>query len=516
MSNDIPKLNTYVRSLGGKFNPYDNVSYQMRMSQRMRAGANIFAGQVNVRNMPYTYYESVQAGVDPNDTAQKAFTGVQLGLQFGESIMNLLNQLGVFNKKDASSGNQNISSNSGLENAVEVRDSSSVVTRQNSGNPVSQSQSFDINSTIDGMKGTDDPQALRSAIGSAESQQTELNASIAKLKGESNAKKEMSDGAAKKVEELNSKIAEKQTAIDEKQKTVTTCEDSVKAAQSKLNTANTKLRALDTAYSEKVTAYNNAETNYNTLKAQLAGMSPDDESYTKLEEAVDKAKDNMEKAKLEKETAFNQLEEGKDAVAAAEKECEKAQAELDDATVALDTAQGELEKLKEEKTELERQKAQYEKDAKAYENHLKEIETQEKQVEKLNNAIEKQKQRLAEMEQDVYKEIGEIDKKIKNKQETMERRDSKVDGTDGLSSTENLLLRANDRTNIRTNELIDKRNELRLQFSGSQDNAIAYAKQHGSTQFMGRTLSYDSNNKAYTYNGKNYSEDEIKAHLILE
>ena len=93
MSNDIPKLNTYVRSLGGKFNPYDNVSYQMRMSQQMRAGANIFAGQVNVRNMPYTYYESVQAGVDPNDTAQKAFTGVQLGLQFGEAIMNLLNQL---------------------------------------------------------------------------------------------------------------------------------------------------------------------------------------------------------------------------------------------------------------------------------------------------------------------------------------------------------------------------------------------------------------------------------------
>ena len=112
------------------------------------------------------------------------------------------------------------------------------------------------------------------------------------------------------------------------------------------------------------------------------------------------------------------------------------------------------------------------------------------------------------------KEIVHI--KIEQKQEMMERRDSKVDSSDGLNSTENFLLKANDRTNKKTNELIDKRNELRLQFSGSQDDAIAYAKQHGSTQFMGRTLSYDSNNEAYTYNGKNYREDEIKAHLILE
>ncbi len=516
MSNDIPKLNTYVRSLGGKFNPYDNVSYQMRMSQRMRAGANIFAGQVNVRNMPYTYYESVQAGVDPNDTAQKAFTGVQLGLQFGESIMNLLNQLGVFNKKDASSGNQNISSNSGLENAVEVGDSSSVVTRQNSGNPVSQSQSFDINSTIDGMKGTDDPQALRSAIGSAESQQTELNASIAKLKGESNAKKEMSDGAAKKIEELNTQISEKQTAIDDKKREIQGCEEKVATTKNARQSADLKLAKLEDNYQSKVTAYNNAENNYNELKAKLAGMNPDDEGYTKLKAEVDKAKSDMDKARQEKEQAAKDLSAGEDAVAEAAKNCQEAQEAYNTALEALETAQGELEKLKEEKTQLEQQKADLEKQSKAYENHLKEIETQEKQVNELSKAIEKQKQRLAKMEQDVYKEIGETDKRINKKQERMERRDLKIDGTDGLSSTENIRLQANDRTYQQTIGLISERNGLRLQFSQLQDDAIAYAEVHGSTQFMGRTLSYDSQEGKYTYNGKPYGADEIKAHLILE
>lgn len=378
-----------------------------QLNLERRHAANNARNQGVRRSADYTnvvYAQGTQQQ-KPLSTLDKIGIALQYGIQTYQSVSQIIG---------------------GAKNGAKVEESVSKLG--NSGSQVQMSSSAG-QSAIAGMQNAQTSGAMTTAIKNAQTQKAELEGKTESLKAKAGqdtkklqeevktAEKGKTDSSqkltnAKNTVSIKTKLQQTQElALDSANKTLTKATTEVSNAQSELDNANS-LPADDPSKAAKVSA-----AKANLTKAQAAKKQAED--------AVSAA----EKA----------LEDAKDAVKVANEAQDAAQKEYDNAENAYKEAQTKLT------------------DAQDAEAKLKE---NEHDIKELGNAITKYQTQVEQMKQKEDAKLQEIDKKIDKLKTKNERKERKIDTSDGMNLVERNSAKGIDNRNQEISQLVAEKQTI--------------------------------------------------------
>ncbi len=330
--------------------------------------------------------------------------------------------------------------------------------------------------SLNAMKGAKDSVSLRSAIETATSEKTTMEAKVNELAGKIPGLKEAADTAQKTVAKLDADIKKQEGVVQEKEKTfqkaeqevkncasakdnaqknLTSAEDRLASANQSLEAANTKCRDAEKSLSDAQSAlsstprtnadgtpnanYAAAEAKVAAAKTAVANARTEQRNATGLKDKAEADKTNAEK---NYETTLKQFEDSKTALESAEKAKTEAKEELNaekDKLAQLKTEQGGQQKIIDE-----------------YNNAVKEQQAKQSELQALTPEIEKQNARLKELEAKEAKDLDDTGSKLDKLQTDVVNRTKGIDASDGLNKTELNAMQANDIDNKASASLLEQ------------------------------------------------------------
>ncbi|MBD5402869.1 hypothetical protein HDR58_08755 [bacterium] len=502
MSMDLPKLNR--PGLGGSFGASRNGSSRTKVASNLTNSSaatrttsfslsskkryNFTAGTgVNEAKERYkNNYQGIRASLNSGVTASRGGFGTS-GLSFnsgiftggysnGNSFINgltmanmvgqtlfggieMLNQIGVLGGNKGVSSTPAVSNNSGNLNTA-------MNSLGNGPSSLSNISSGSVANAISNMENCQDSASLRGAIGSAESQLSELN-------GQTESLKSAADTANKNLKDLETTAKQKEKGVSEAKQGLTNAKNTVTAKTNMRDTKKLELEKADANFAAKSEALTQAKANTEAAQSALneakampdqvpdgnGGMKPNEakqkavaDAQAKLNQAKE-AEQAAEKAKAEAKEQSNvakeQLEKAEGELEAAEKGVKDAEDEQKVAEENLKKVEGELKKAKQDVT-----------DAKGA---IETFKQHEQDVKGLTNKIAKQKERLTKLENEEIKNYQKYDGKAQDTLNKANELAGKVDQNgNGVVDTrsERRASKGIDGANGKAREALNNRNSL--------------------------------------------------------
>ena len=379
------------------------------------------------------------------------FNSLNMGMQIGMQTVNFLDNIGVLNlnsSNDVSSNNTVKSNSSTLNQALNSL----------TGSPSSGGSG--VSGIISNMSGCSDSASLRQAISNAETQLSSLSyVKTDQAKSDYNTAKDKVTNLEKDIKTKEKDVDAKEEAVSRADQTVQTATTKRDVAKQGLQNAMTKNTKCTQAYAEakanltqaQTTAENTPKTITVTNPDGTTTQKPNEPAYTNAQNALKQAEKAEQEAKKQLEMSEQEVKDMEEQCKTAEETLKSEEKKLDEAktkqTEAKETLEAAQKELDEAKADLDKQKEAVEK-----------FETDEKNYNKLEKEIEKQKERLTKLEKEEQKEYNKLGDKINNKANQVNNR--AIDPSDGMSLSEKIKQRKNERDERKIDKLADEKSQL--------------------------------------------------------
>ena len=410
----------------------------------------------------------------------------------------------------------------GIVDAVKSSKTSKTTPTTGGNNPTTgatgatSSTTTSTSTSISKMKQAKDSGSLREAIEAGKAdvnkmrdEKTELAAKLPDLE-------KASKEATTKIATLEPQIKEQEEVVNAKQSLYDQAKTVLSGAEqdktSKLNIA----KQMETAVGQAATNYTNSVVTLENAKADLAKQSPTNEDGSPnpkyqiaqhavevAEQAVKQNKDALDNAKKEHKNAVDNYNNAIEAYQTASKAVTDAKGELEKARAELDKSNEELGNLKKQKSEQEAKVKEYN-DAK---NKITELDNS---INECNLEINIQNDRLKELEESEKNDLASTNTKMDNLAKTIQKRNGKIDTSDGLSFLEKQRQKKNEKNAKTYSDLTSSRDALQ-----SQVNYTALYKKQPTERVGGkefRTGSYNGET-LYMIGAKRVDEKTYNAEL---
>lgn len=477
-----------------------------------------------------------------SSSAANFFNSLNMGMQIGQQVYSLLNNLGIINTSSSSTVSSTSSGSSQLTDAMNSL----------SGNSLISTGGSEVSSLISSMESAKNSTTLRGLLSNAHSQYSSMSNQISVYNAnnvESTAKQavETAETDCDKYESEQTQAKNNCGIAQQNIKATTAQRDNALNAVTKADSeygatvqqyaqAHDKAVSAKNNYDNASKAYDRATSALTNAKNTLAstpktltdtnGNQVENPAYKTAEQAVknaevqkqqaetaknqaetqkDTAEQEKTKANEAKEAAYKNLGDSKDAVDNAEQKYKDAQEKLDTSKEVLSNAEDQFAQASEN---LEKANATLD----ANESIVEQCKTLSDNAKKLNKSIEKQSKRLEELEE---KEEDEYDKYDTKAQKGIDKNDRKLATIDGDVDTlkEKITVNQANKRNSAVAESIEKRNQytnlvnetecIKTALQGKADMVVNGDRYHKITTPSGATL--------YYRNGQMISEEEYES-----
>lgn len=264
---------------------------------------------------------------------------------------------------------------------------------------------------LSGMSSAQCSGALNSAIQNAESQLSSMQA---------------------QNEAIEQKGAEAKEHLKEYEKVAEDKEKACSEAQQGVKNADNKVKVKTDIRESKKLALDNAISNFERAKATFDSLPADDPQKAAAKSAMDAAEAKKNDAQRELENVNSELDTAVEEQTAANEKFQTAKAESDEANSKCKEAKDDIQKAKDHKHDTEQ----------------------------LEKGIKQQKERLTNMIKKENDRIKDIDNKIQKLTEKNDKKEAKIDTSDGMSFFEKRRAGGIEDRNQKIQQLLAEKNVL--------------------------------------------------------